>query len=156
MKQDAKTRGRNALVLAALALAVLATLAVGLLTQRKPTDAPDQLPEVEQGTARGYVRITAGAANTGEESRWLALPTSGEQTIALRQGEGADAMENVLRLTPDSITVISANCSTQDCVEQGTVTLDNKDMRVLGNMIICLPHQVSVELYAAEELFETD
>ncbi len=152
MKQGAKTRGRNALVLAVLALAMLLVLLAALLTQRKPSVTLDELPMTAEGAARGYVRITAGKANSGEESRWAALPSAGEQTIVIRQGEGADAMENVLRLTPDGVAVVSANCDNQDCVEQGTVTLDNKDARALGSMIICLPHQVSVELYAAEEL----
>lgn len=153
MKQGAKTRNKNALVLAVIALAMLLVLLAGLLTQRKPNVSLDELPMTAEGTARGCVRISAGRANSGEESRWAALPSSGEQTIVIRQGEGEDAMENVLRLTPDGVTVISANCDNQDCVEQGTVTLDNKDSRALGSMIICLPHQVSVELYAAEELF---
>ncbi len=152
MKQGAKTRGRNALVLALLALATLLVLLAALFMPGKPGVTLDELPMAAEGAARGYVRITAGKANSGEESRWAALPFAGEETVVIRQGEGADAMENVLRLTPEGVAVVSANCDNQDCVEQGTVTLENKDARALGSMIICLPHQVSVELYAAEEL----
>ena len=37
---------------------------------------------------------------------------------------------------------------------QGEVTLENKDQRVLQHMVLCLPHDVIVELYSTEELNE--
>jgi hypothetical protein len=46
----------------------------------------------------------------------------------------------------------SATCENQDCVHQGEVTLENKNARVLENLIICLPNQVYLELYSTEEL----
>ena len=78
----------------------------------------------------------------------LALTSEGDFTIR----QEATGAENVVHVTPDSITMKSANCDNQDCVLQGTVTLDTKDDRVLGSMIICLPHQVTLELYSAEEM----
>ena len=39
-------------------------------------------------------------------------------------------------------------------MKQGTVTLENRDERILYNMIICLPNQVMLELYTPEEVLE--
>ena len=39
-------------------------------------------------------------------------------------------------------------------VDQGEVTLDNRKDRVLGNMIICLPNQVMLQLFTPEEVVE--
>jgi hypothetical protein len=44
----------------------------------------------------------------------------------------------------------SADCSTQDCVTQGEVTLESLEWRPLGGQIICLPHQLIVELLPAD------
>ena len=46
----------------------------------------------------------------------------------------------------------SSTCDNQDCVKQGVVTLENMEERLLGNMIICLPNQVTLSLYTTEEL----
>ena len=47
-----------------------------------------------------------------------------------------------------------ADCPGRDCVEQGEVTLENRGERILGNMIICLPNQVCLQLYTPEEVLE--
>ena len=44
-----------------------------------------------------------------------------------------------------------STCDNQSCVQQGEVTLDNRDSRVLGNMIICLPNEVILEVLTPEE-----
>jgi len=62
-----------------------------------------------------------------------------------------DGKQNVVRITPDSIVMHSANCDNQDCVHQGMVSLENKNMRVLQNMIVCLPNQVVLQLLDPEE-----
>ena len=66
-------------------------------------------------------------------------------------GSGREIV-NVIHVTPSGVYMESANCENQDCVLQGEVTLDNKGSRPLENMIICLPHQVVLELYSTEEL----
>ena len=58
---------------------------------------------------------------------------------------------NVVHVTPDSVFMESSTCEGHDCVKQGTVSLENRSQRVLGNMIICLPNKVSLELYTPEE-----
>ena len=57
-----------------------------------------------------------------------------------------------MHVTPTSVNMAASTCDNQDCVEQGVVSLSTMDDRVLGNMIICLPHQVTLELYTVEEM----
>jgi len=78
------------------------------------------------------------------------IPLYSEGSYTIRQAE-ANA-ENVIHVTPDSVYMESSTCDNQDCVLQGTVTLDNMKERVLGNMIICLPNEVTLELYTPEDL----
>ena len=35
-----------------------------------------------------------------------------------------------------------------------SLTLENREERILGNMIICLPNQVTLQLFTPEELLE--
>ena len=43
-----------------------------------------------------------------------------------------------------------SNCTNQDCVHQGDVTLQNIASRPLANQIICLPHKVVLELVTVD------
>jgi hypothetical protein len=45
----------------------------------------------------------------------------------------------------------SSNCDNQNCVQQGEVTLDNREERLLFNMVICLPHELQLELLTRAE-----
>ena len=82
----------------------------------------------------------------------LPLPLEGEYTRTIRQTmtDGSEAV-NVLHLTPNGVRMEDANCEGHDCVEEGEVTLENREERVLWNMIICLPHRLSLELITREE-----
>ena len=82
----------------------------------------------------------------------LPLPLDGEYTRTIRQtmADGSEAV-NVLHLTPNGFWMEEANCEGHDCIEEGEVTLENREERVLWNMIICLPHQLSTELITREE-----
>jgi flagellar biosynthesis GTPase FlhF len=82
----------------------------------------------------------------------LPLPIEGEYTRTIRQtmADGSEAI-NVLHLTPDGFWMEEANCEGQDCVGEGMVTLENREERVLWNMVICLPHQLVAELITREE-----
>ena len=64
--------------------------------------------------------------------------------------DGTEAV-NVLHLKPDGFWMEDANCEGQDCVNMGEVTLENREERVLWNMVICLPHQLSLELITRDE-----
>lgn len=82
----------------------------------------------------------------------LPLPTEGEYTRTIRQTmpDGSETI-NVLHLTPNGVWMEEANCEGQDCVGEGEVTLENREERVLWNMIICLPHQLALELITRDE-----
>lgn len=91
---------------------------------------------------RAYLLVTV--ANAVYEP--IPLTEPGRYTI--RRGDHV----NVIEVTEDSVRMAESSCDNQDCIYQGTVTLDNKSGRVLQNMIICLPNEVMLELYTYEEL----
>lgn len=78
------------------------------------------------------------------------LTTSGAYTFT-----HPDGSYNTLNVTPASIRMDSADCSTQDCVNQGEASLDVLEFRPLGGQIICLPHKLIVELIPAGQLGNT-
>lgn len=80
----------------------------------------------------------------------IPLIEEGEYSV-IQEETGA---ENVIHVTTESVDLKSSTCENQDCVKQGVVSLDNRDSRLLGNMIICLPNQVTLELYTTEELIQ--
>ena len=128
---------------------LLACIAVVLILPRLISDPGegerrliDQLPE-----AKGYVRITSA-----DRVQWFPLPETDGTNYEISRATTGGMMTNVVRVTPEGVFVESANCDNQDCVEQGMVTLENRETRALANMIICLPHEMSVELYSAEEI----
>ncbi len=108
----------------------------------EPTDSPKP--------AKGYVLVT-----TATQSGWLPLPEEGEVSYPVRQllPNGTEAI-NTIHLTPEGVYMEDSTCEGHDCVQQGEVTLDNRTERILGNMIICLPNQVTLQLYTPEELLE--
>ena len=110
------------------------------------TEAPEDGPK----PAKGYVLVT-----TATQSGWLPLPEEGEVSYPIRQilPDGSEA-ENVIHLTPDGVYMEDSTCANHDCIQQGTVTLENRDERILSNMIICLPNQVTLQLFTPEELLE--
>lgn len=77
------------------------------------------------------------------------LPLGGEGVFTIKQDENT---YNTVHVTPTSVWMEHSSCDNQDCVDQGTVSLENIDSRVLYNMIICLPNQVVLELHTAETL----
>ena len=82
----------------------------------------------------------------------LPLPVEGEYTRTIRQTmeDGTEAY-NVLHLTPEGFWMEDANCKGHDCVGEGMVTLENREERVLWNMVVCMPHQLVAELITREE-----
>ena len=120
----------------------------------QPTQAPHQQsteePTDSPKPAKGYVLVT-----TATQSGWLPLPEEEEVSYPLRQllPNGTEAV-NTIHLTPEGVYMEDSTCEGHDCVQQGVVTLDNRAERILGNMIICLPNQVTLQLYTPEELLE--
>ena len=121
-------------------------------------DSADRLEALESQReqnvtyARGYVRVIYGNG-----SGWLRLPEDEPYIFPLRQmrEDGTITVNNIC-VTPTGVYMESSTCENQDCVYQGEVTLDNMDERLLGNMIICLPNQVCLELYSIEQLLGTE
>ena len=114
--------------------------------QPEATGETDEAPR----PASGYVLVTMAT-----QSGWLPLPEEGEVSYPLRQllPDGTEAV-NTIHLTPDGVYMEDSTCEGHDCVKQGVVTLENRDERILGNMIICLPNQVTLQLFTPEELLE--
>ena len=100
--------------------------------------------------APGYVLVT-----TANQAGWLPLPEEGEYSYDLKQllPDGTEAV-NTLHLSSDGVYMEDSTCANHDCVQQGEVTLENKKDRILGNMIICLPNQVTLQLFTPEEVLE--
>lgn len=114
------------------------------------TGTNDEAGEDASAPAPGYVLVTASGL-----SGWLPLPAEGEKTFPLPQvlPDGTQTL-NIIHLTPNSVYMEDSTCENHDCVDQGIVSFENKEERILGNMIVCLPNQVLLELYTAEEVAE--
>lgn len=115
--------------------------------EERPEDGAD---EAGPQPANGYVYVSAAT-----QSGWLPLPEEDDYTYSLKQilQDGTEAV-NLIHLTPDGVYMEDSTCENHDCVHQGIVTLENRKDRILGNMIICLPNQVCLELYTPEEILE--
>jgi len=112
--------------------------------------AEDVADENGEKLAAGYVLVSSPTVTA-----WLPLPEKEDYVYPLKQVIAGGETLNMIHLTPDGVYMESSTCENQNCVEEGVVTLENRDSRILGNMIICLPNQVTLELYSAGELFTT-
>ena len=129
-----------------------------------PTEEPSEAPtDAETAEATDTPTETAKAASVVQEPKAYLLVIIGDavyQPVPLT-GDGdytvtqkAIGAENKIHVTAESIQMSSANCDNQDCVEQGEVSLSNREERLLGNMIICLPNNVTLELLTPAEAEE--
>ena len=145
MKESAK-RILLCLLVGLLWVTAIAAAEPTVTAQPQATEEPTDSPK----PAKGYVLVT-----TATQSGWLPLPEEGEVSYPLRQllPNGTEAV-NTIHLTPEGVYMEDSTCEGHDCVQQGEVTLDNRAERILGNMIICLPNQVTLQLYTPEELLE--
>lgn len=163
---DGKNKGinRNVLIILILALVIVALLVIALLkpgkvdltgadvwaTQTPVAVTTDGKSETGTGASAGAVlcRLT-GSGDVGI----LPLPAEGEISYPIRQvlADGTET-ENILHLTPDGFYMESSTCKNQNCVQQGKVTFENRDYRILTNCVVCLPNQVTAELYDTQEI----
>ena len=152
-------------------LALFLALMPGLIYAEKATEEPQpagnapagEPQETESGLERNQpflVQITDDDPSVAyvlvfmpDPIGFLPLPLEGEYTRTIRQimPDGSEAV-NVLHLTPEGFWMEDANCSGRDCIGEGMVTLENREERVLWNMVICLPHQLMAELVTREEV----
>ena len=117
-------------------------------TETAAADEPPFLVQItENDPAIAYVLV-----QTWTSAGLLPLPAKGEYIKTIRQ-EMADGSEmmNILHLTPEGFRMEASNCEGQDCVGEGEVTLANREERILGNMVICLPHGLIISLITREE-----
>ena len=108
------------------------------------TDVPEVTATPDLSQVEAFLVVTVG------DKTYQPIPLTEEGYYRLRHGDCI----NIVHVTPTSIDMHEANCDNQDCVEQGEVTLENKDTRILGNRIICLPNQVTLQLYSRDELMD--
>lgn len=127
---------KNLIVIAAVVL-LIAVVAVVAVTQRK------ELAPATEDTKAYLVVEVAG-------SMYEPIPLEEDGRYTITRGD----MVNVVAVTKDSVTMHSSTCDNQDCVLQGTVSLANRNDRVLQNMILCLPNEVVLSLYTEEEVAE--
>lgn len=102
---------------------------------------PMPVPQTEE--VKGHVIITVGGRQYGDP-----IPMDRDKIITIRQENGEI---NKIRITPDSVDMEYSTCENQDCIGEGTITLDNYNERILGTWIICLPNQVTIEMVPAEK-----
>lgn len=102
-----------------------------------------EIPTVELAKSDAYLVVSVRG------NLYEPIPLLDEGSFTVKQGED---MSNTIHVTPDSIWMEHSTCDNQDCVMQGTVSLDNMETRVLSNMIICLPNEVVLELHTPETL----
>lgn len=105
-------------------------------------DGAEESSETTQSPAKAFLVVQVA----GQMYEPIPLYEEGRYTVT--RGDYV----NTIAVTPDSVRMHESSCDNQDCVEQGVVSLGNKDQRVLQNMIICLPNEVVLELYTPEEL----
>ena len=102
---------------------------------------PMPVPQTEE--VKGHVIITVGGRQYGDP-----IPMDRDKIITIRQENGEI---NKIRITPDSVDMEYSTCENQDCIGEGTITLDNYNERILGTWIICLPNQVTIEMVPADK-----
>ena len=78
----------------------------------------------------------------------MPIPLNEDNSFRITQADGS---ENVVHIGKNSFYMESSNCENQNCVQQGEVDLENRDKRVLFNMVICLPHNIRLELVTRDE-----
>lgn len=147
-------RNRNLWIILAAVAVIAAVFVLAVTLQPAPASISDEkLPTAPETTAdpaaesqevQAYLLVTVAGVT------YQPIPLQGEGQFSLTQGE--TGMVNTVHVTPTSVWMADSTCDNQDCVEQGVVSLDTMNDRVLGNMIVCLPHQVTLELYTADEM----
>ncbi len=106
-----------------------------------PTETA-QATDAAREPAKAFLVVTVAGA------MYDPIPLYEDERYTITRGD----MVNVIEVTPDSVRMYSSSCENQNCVNQGVVSLANKDKRVLQNMVICLPNEVTLQLYTREEI----
>ena len=130
----------DVILFAALVLSALAVFIMPSGTVSEAEELPGETPAGMEGTDAGSALF---AVVTVQGETYGIYPLDTDRTIPIRQGEGTDsAHENVLVIENGKIRMESSDCRNQICVQSG-----EKD--VPGEMIVCLPNWVYVEVVGA-------
>lgn len=119
-KKGEMSKGSIFFIVGALAIALLVTLTMQIL---RSGEAANQLG----------VKVTS----YGEVVAALPLETDGRQTI-----ECADGV-NTIVVEGGSVHIEDADCAGGDCMKQGSIN-------GTGQLLVCLPHQLIVEIVPAQ------
>ena len=138
-----------------IALLVLAVLALALILPvlNKNGEAPGKEPGTGPAVLLDGHELTETVVHPGAgnglrvqvalQDRVCAdLPFGEEHLLEVRQ----DAGWNRIRVTKDAVYMEEADCQGQDCVKMIPVTRDNMETRVFMNLIVCLPHRLTVQV----------
>ena len=160
---------RNLILVAALFVLAVLLLWYGLSTRGGKKDAVPATPEastamgtMEQTADYGYSESAVAAArkyleeNPAEsyllvrtsQSAYSPIPLNEENAFKITQADGS---ENTVHIGKNSFYMESSNCDNQNCVDEGEVTLENMNSRILFNMVLCLPHQLSLEMLTPDQ-----
>lgn len=99
-------------------------------------------PGMTRYPAQGYLLISVN------NRRFQPLPLTDDLKVTIDQENGR---QNVAEIRDGVVHMASASCPGQECVHQGEVSLDNRDLRVLYNQVICLPNTVLLEVLSIKE-----
>lgn len=138
-------------LIAAVALVALFVPQNRTLPQDAPAISPTQTAAADVLPAE-EIPVSAYLVVSVQGVLYEPLPLAGEGSFTIKQDESTT---NTIHVTPDSVWMEHSTCDNQDCVDQGTVSLENMNSRVLSNMIICLPNEVVLELHTPETLEST-
>lgn len=136
-------------ITAVMLILVLATswLLTSCAETAEETEQPYLVQIAEDDPSVGYVLVQLQYS-----AGLLPLPQEGEYTKTVRQKmtDGSEYV-NVIHVTPTGFRMEESNCEGHDCIDEGEVTLENRQERILGNMVICLPHRLMLYLITREE-----
>ena len=86
----------------------------------------------------GSLKITADGKEFGTYSLLE------DQTVTIKR----NGHHNVVRIEDGSVSMVSSDCSGQDCVHQHSISRS-------GETIVCLPNRVVLEIYDGEDGYDT-
>ena len=113
----------------------------------KNAEQPYLVQITEDDPSIGYVLV-----QLSNSAGLLPLPMEGEYMKTIRQvQEDGSEYVNVIHVTPTGFWMEESNCEGHDCIGEGEVTLENREERILENMVICLPHQLVLYLITRGE-----
>lgn len=94
----------------------------------------------QEGGAEDFVYIYVN------DQLYEADPLNEDKVIEIDQGNG---VINHVEIKDGQVRMLDSSCGNQNCVGMGSMSKDNPGP--MFNFIVCLPHQVSIELRLASE-----